>query len=75
MRKNTVECFFAKVLKRRRRKKEGGQKFLPPTPFLFARPLFLGVQGGFAPLRIVKFSFFVLPLADRFLICGLNSAG
>jgi len=28
----------AKYEIRRRRKSEGGQKFLPPTPFLFARP-------------------------------------
>jgi hypothetical protein len=35
----------------------------------------LGVQGGSAPLRAVNFSFCVLPLAGRSLICGLNSAG
>jgi len=36
--------------KTRRGGKEGGQKFPFPRPLsFFARPLFLGVRGGFAP--------------------------
>jgi hypothetical protein len=30
--------------------KIGRTKIPSPTPFLFVRPLFLGVQEGFAPL-------------------------
>jgi len=29
--------------------KRAGKNSLPLNPFLFARPLFLGVRGGFAP--------------------------
>jgi hypothetical protein len=34
---------------RQARKKRAGKNSFPPTPFLFARPLFWGVLGGFAP--------------------------